>query len=330
MALRRTRRRFLETLSFAGSAALLGIPRASGDDLRQQTTSIRLARHPAIGFIPRSAVDERLRAEGFIDIRYPDANIQREAPEAIARGKADFALGFIGDHIQAIDGGAPIVVLAGIHAGLYELFVRPGIRHPIQLDGKRVGLKAASPVLLYLIAANVGLRPPHQDIPFLPNALELFIEGKIDAFLGFPPESQELRQRHVGEVLINTTVDPPWSQHFCCALAGNKAYVQKYPLATQRVLNAIISAADYCATDPKGAAQRLIDEAVTTRYDYALQAVKAIPYSKWRDHDSADMMQFYTRRMREAGLIKTDPSKIIAENADWRFIDQLTRGPKSL
>jgi NitT/TauT family transport system substrate-binding protein len=101
-------------------------------------------------------------------------------------------------------------------------------------------------------------------------------------------------------------------------------------LATQRVLNAVLSAADYCATDPKGAAQRLIDEAVTKRYDYALQAVKEIPYSKWRDHDSADMMQFYSRRMREAGLIKTDPSKIIAENADWRFINQLKRDPKPL
>jgi len=41
--------------------------------------------------------------------------------------------------------------------------------------------------------------------------MELFIEGKVDGFLGFPPQPQELRARHVGHVILDTTLDRPWS-----------------------------------------------------------------------------------------------------------------------
>ena len=57
--------------------------------------------------------------------------------------------------------------------------------------------------------------------------MTLFAEGKIDAFLGFPPEPQELRARNIGHVVINSAVDRPWSQYFCCMLAGNADFVRE-------------------------------------------------------------------------------------------------------
>jgi NitT/TauT family transport system substrate-binding protein len=33
--------------------------------------------------------------------------------------------------------------------------------------------------------------------------------------------------------------------------------------------------------------------------------------------------------MRETGLIKSAPNKIIAENTDWRFLDELKRELKA-
>ena len=38
---------------------------------------------------------------------------------------------------------------------------------------------------------------------------ELFAEGKVDAFLGAPPKSQELRARKVGRVILNSVTDRP-------------------------------------------------------------------------------------------------------------------------
>jgi NitT/TauT family transport system substrate-binding protein len=178
------------------------------------------------------------------------------------------------------------------------------------------------------MAAYVGLDPA-KDIQWVVsssiNPLELFADGKIDAFLGFPPEPQELRARNIGHVILNTASDRPWSQYFCCALAGNRDFVRKHPVATKRVLRAILKATDFCATNPARAAQTIVDSGFTGRYDYALQVLKEIPYAKWREYEPEDTIRFYSLRLREAGLIKSAPNKIIAEGTDWRFLNELKR-----
>ena len=79
--------------------------------------------------------------------------------------------------------------------------------------------------------------------------------------------------RHIGHVVVNSAVDHPWSQYFCCMLAGNRDYARKYPIATKHVLRAILKAADLCVSDPQRVARQLVDSGFTGRYDYALQAV---------------------------------------------------------
>src|SRR5262249_44703433 len=152
--------------------------------------------------------------------------------------------------LRSIVGGASLVVLAGIHVGCYELFAQQGIRHVGELKGRPV---AADNLWLFdLIAAQVGLDPA-ADLHWANggNPLELFGEGKIDAYLGFPPHPQELRARGFKNVLVNTAMDRPWSQYFCCMLMGNRNYVRDHPVATKRAMRAILKAADLCATQPE-------------------------------------------------------------------------------
>src|SRR5262245_9030456 len=85
-------------------------------------------------------------------------------------------------------------------------------------------------------------------------ATQLFAEGKIDAIAAQPPQSQELRARQLGHVLLNSTVDRPWSQYYCCMLYTHKAFAQQYPAATKRVVRAILKAADLCTNGPERAA----------------------------------------------------------------------------
>jgi NitT/TauT family transport system substrate-binding protein len=40
-------------------------------------------------------------------------------------------------------------------------------------------------------------------------------------------------------------------------------------------------------------------------------------------------VRFYAVRLYEAGLVKSIPQKIIANNTDWRFLDQLKRELKA-
>ena len=182
------------------------------------------------------------------------------------------------------------------------------------------------------MAAEVGLDHV-KDIHWVTDPsikpIELFAEGKIDAFLGTPPEPQDLRARHIGHVIVNSTVDRPWSQYFCCMLAGNRDYVQKHPVATKRVLRAILKAADLCVTEPARVARRVVDGGFTPRYDYALQTLNEVPYDKWREYDAEDTIRFYALRLREAGFIKSSPQKIIADGTDWRFLNELKRELKA-
>ncbi len=122
---------------------------------------------------------------------------------------------------------------------------------------------------------------------------------------------------------------PPWSQYFCCMLAGNPDFVRAYPIATKRVLRAILKATDLCATEPGRAARQLIDGGRAERYDYAFQTLSENPYDKWREYDPADTIRWYALRLHEVGLIKSSPKKIIAKNTNWRFLDELKRELKA-
>jgi NitT/TauT family transport system substrate-binding protein len=326
MTIIQTRRRFLTTLSLAGAVGLVHAPRTLAADGPLETTSVRFFKNATIcSGAPQFAAEELLRAEGFKEITYIEVT-RNEVPQAIAAGAVDFTSSFAVNHIQAIDHGVPITILAGVHSGCYELFARDGIVSITELKGKQVGLQAGSPALLKLMAAQVGL-DPEKDLQWVIDPkvkpLELFVEGKIDAFLGFPPEPQELRARHAGHVILDTTVDRPWSQYFCCMLGANREYVERHPIATRRVLRAILRAADLCAAEPVRVARNIVDRGFSERYDYESQTLSELPYNKWRDYYAEDTVRFYALRLHEAGLIKSTPNKIIAENTDWRFFNEL-------
>src|SRR6516164_3692702 len=320
-----TRRRFLTTLSSAGVASLLRVPRLRAAEGALETTAIRMTKGRPCSAAEALAAEELLHAEGFEEIAYVEVS-KNEVPPAIADGGFDFSINFAVNHIQAIDQGAPITILAGVHSGCYELFAREGLGSITELKGKQVGIQAGSPSLPRLMAAQVGL-DPERDLRWVVDPklkpLDLFAEGKIDAFLGFPPEPQELRARRAGHVILDTTVDRPWSQYFCCMAAANREYVRRNPVATKRALRAILRAADLCITDPPAVARRLVDAGVTPRYEYALQTVSEIHYDKWQDYNAEDTVRFYALRLHEAGIIKSLPNKLITDNTDWRFLNEL-------
>jgi NitT/TauT family transport system substrate-binding protein len=106
-------------------------------------------------------------------------------------------------------------------------------------------------------------------------------------------------------------------------LVGNNDYVRKYPVATKRVLRAVLKAADLCASEPARVARRLVGGGFTDRYDDALRTLTDLPYDKRREYNAEDTVRFYALRLYEAGMIKSDPKKIIADSTEWRFLDEL-------
>jgi NitT/TauT family transport system substrate-binding protein len=334
-----SRRRFLATLSSAGVVGLADTPTPFAQEAPPETTSIRLPKYTIGGTnvcgAPLYVVDELLRAEGFTDIHYVPTESGATGARMVARGEIDLDNSFIGTQVVLIDAGERITVLGGLHVGCYELFAHGDIHSIRDLKGKAVGVQhlGSSPHLLVSsMAAYVGLDPVREIrwvVASSDNPMQLFADGKIDAFIGFPPEPQELRARNIGHVIVNTTRDRPWSQYFCCTLAGNRDFVRNHPAATKRALRAILKATDFCAAEPARAAQKIVDIGFAGQYDYALQTLKEIRYTAWRDYAPEDAVRFYSLRLREIGMIKSTPGKIIADGTDWRFFNELKRELKT-
>jgi NitT/TauT family transport system substrate-binding protein len=335
MPIIQNRRRFLTGLTALGTAGLARGRNTAAEEAPIETATVRFAKATGICIAPQFVAEEMLRAEGFTDYRSVSSDAGLAQTEMLARGEVDFGIDFATAYVIPIDGGAPIKVLSGVHVGCYELFAREGIKSVLDLKGKNVGVGAnlvSDPhIFVSAMAAFVGLDPA-RDINWVTGndkPAELFAEGKVDAFLAFPPEAQDLRARNIGHVILNSTLDRPWSQYFCCMLAVNAAYAEKYPAATKRVIRSTLKAADLCVAEPKRVAQFLLDGGYTTQYDYAVQALTEIPYMNWRDYDPEDTIRFFALRLHEAGLIASSPQKIIATGTDWRLFNELKRELKT-
>ena len=193
----RTRRDFLSSLSVVGATRVLG---ARGSPLRGAagTTGPAAPLSSNICLRLRISPEDLLRAEGFTDIRYvPVREFTSRTGWHAARSTSASPRGV--GRLSA-DAGVPVTAMAGVHSGCYELFAHDPVRTIGDLKGRSVGIQTLSSsghLYVAIMAAHVGL-DPHEDINWVTsptgNAMELFAEGKVDAFLGFPPR-QELRAR---------------------------------------------------------------------------------------------------------------------------------------
>jgi NitT/TauT family transport system substrate-binding protein len=331
-----SRRHFLTTgvsiaaAGLAGAAALTRSRRSLAEEAPPETTSVRLPQYPVVTCIaPLDILDDLLREEGFTDVRYvPNPGT---VAEIFARGEVDFDQDFSPVAIVPIDAGAPIVMLAGVHSGCFELYARESIRSVGDLKGGKVGIPwtgTGQQVIVSFIVASVGLDPA-RDIDWVVHGprdpKELLDQGEIDAFLTVPPWAQELHTRGFGHAILNSTLDRPWSQYLCCMLLGHADFVHRNPIATKRVVRAMMRATDICAAKPDWVARRLVDRGFTPCYDYARQGLYDVPYRSWPDYDLEDSVRFYALRLRELGMIKSSPDKIIATGTDWRFIKEVRK-----
>ena len=315
----------------AAAAALAGRSRTADAEPPPETTRLTLLQTASLCQAPQYVAEDLLRGEGFTDVRYIKKDGQRAIADALVSGEANINMHFSGPLILRLDAGAPITILAGVHPGCYELFATERVRTVSDLKGKTVGirgLEGPEHVFLASMLAYVGL-DPRKDVTWVTHSTDksiaLLAEGKIDAFMGFPPDPQEIRARKIGHVVVNSNLDRPWSQYFCCVLAANREFVQKYPVATKRALRAILKGTDVCAAEPDRASRYLVDSGRTPRYDLMRQVLKEIPYDRWRAYDPEDTVRFFALRLREAGMIRSTPQKIIATGTDWRFLNELKK-----
>jgi NitT/TauT family transport system substrate-binding protein len=110
-------------------------------------------------------------------------------------------------------------------------------------------------------------------------------------------------------------------------VAGHSDFIKKNPVATRRALRAILKANDIVARDPEMATRILIEKKVIKESEYlnTLPELKHIPYNKWRDYNPEDTVRFYALRMRDIGMIKSNPQQFMDQHTDWRYLKELKK-----
>ena len=219
MQIVQSRRDFWSAYRLAAAAGVLGTRRSLADEGPPETTTSGVRRIPQ--HLRRARVHRRGPAARGRVHRYP---LHSRPPCRRCRTRRlDFDLETAAWVVSQLDAGEPITALAGVHPGCYELFAHEPIRSHQRPEGQ-AGRHRPAARLRAGICSSRSLRrrsgwiPDGHRLDRQPagNFMELFAEGKVDAFLGFPPEPQELRARKIGRVILNLGTDKPWSQYFCC------------------------------------------------------------------------------------------------------------------
>ena len=252
--------------------------------------------------------------------------------QTVRAGQIHLALNFIGPPIVNIDERAPLVILAGVHAGCFRAVRnRSGCRRCGTSRGRRSGSQRRGRAMTRLphrhalptwasIRAWMSTGSLH---PFAECRRRLLAEGKIDGYLGFRLRTagaarkegrargrQQCRRPPLVPVLLlhdhrEPGLRPPEP-------GGDEAGDARDPEDGRPL----------CAGTRAWRRKASWIRAGRKQYDYALQMMKDLPYGRWRDYSPEDTVRFYALRLREAGMIKSTPQKIIAEGTDWRFIDR--------
>ena len=326
------RREFMKRAALTGTAAYLGIGSDYGIAAVEpppETTTIRIRQWRPACWAPIHVAEPLLREEGFTDVQYVDGPGPKFS-QMLIDGTVDLSPDFVALAMSQIEKqNPPLKFLAGLHVGCFALVGSERVNSVRDLKGKTVwagSVKNNGPHIFFSsIVSYVGL-DPHTEINYVwvkkDEAMELFKQGKIDAFMSFPPGPQELMAKNIGHLLVDTNVDKPWSQYFCCMVTGHSDFVKNNPIATKRALRAILKANDIVARDPEYTLRILQQKKIWKKSEtkYILQALKEIPYGKWRDYNPEDAIRFNALRLHDVGMIKMSPEEIIAQYTDWSFL----------
>ena len=328
-----TRRDTLRRLTAAAGVGIFGLKAHRAVALPQlETSNIRLFFDPDFSplcFAPQYLTEEFLKLEGFSVLHYDGWGGASSAAQVLEEDRVDIAAELASAYLTAIDQGAPIVVLAGLHAGCAEMFASSRVTSVQDLAGKRVvigGVGGPEQVFISTVISYVGL-DPNNDIEWVVADYDAFpdlLEAEdVDIVFAFPPLNLQLRERDIGHVILNTTTDDPWRHFFCCMVAARREFVRDYPIATKAALRAFVKAGQLCDIDKEGAARRLVERGVTNRLDYALKTLQDVPYGAWRTYDPQDTMRFFALRLREVGQVESTPNELLEQGTDFRFIEEI-------
>jgi NitT/TauT family transport system substrate-binding protein len=300
-----------------------------------ETTTLRLPPGAAACDPAFWLVDDFLREEGFTDL--PRAKPGQG--NLLLRGEIDVNVAYANFVATTIDAGQPMLAVGGMHPGCLQLWARKEIGGMRDLRGKTtvVAARATSDLFytfLVSLMTSVGVDPNEVkwiEDPDYTNAY--FLDGKVDLFLSATTAGHFIAAspKNPGRVILDTAMDKPWSNNYCCLLVTNRDWAQRNPVAVKRMTRAFMRANDLGANDLASAARVAIDKKVfpaIITYDVLYGFLKDMSYD-WREYDPDESLRFYALRLADGKLVKKTPQQIINDGTDLAYFRQLRKELKT-
>ncbi len=341
-----SRRTFLRGGVCAGIAAAAAtiLPACSsergsgaGDEGPPETPTFRVARTPITCAATQAVASEFMKQEGFTDLQYVDLGDPRDLFAKFAAGATDMILYPAPTAAMRVDAGDPIVILGGVNSGCFQIVGTAAIKSLRDFKGKTIVTGfSGSPdyVFLALTLADVGI-DIRTDVRVRFDRAEesarLLAAGEVDGMTALPPFSQALRTSGIGHVVLDSNKDRPWAQYLWNMPTVRREFMERNPVATKRALRALLKAADLVARDPERGAWIMMDVGFIDEklYGATVEELRVIPHGVWRPYDPVDTMNFYTLRLKEAGLLKGTPDQVISRGTDFRYLRELRQELKT-
>lgn len=305
-----------------------------------ETTALRIfAKPPATCEATIWVINDLLREEGFTEII--------STPGGITLGESDIGVSYANHIVTGIDAAFPWIALAGCHTGCIELWGAPGIASVRDLKGKtmdvwdkvaapRADLRAAGTFYGFLLSllSQIGIDPSQltlNEVTPQTDTRARFLAGRTDAVFEAGSGGAVMRRdaRVKGHrVILDTSVDKPWSQYYCCLFIANKDWARTNPVATKRVTRAFLRGSDLVTKDKKAAVQRAVDAKLYANPaltpDVLNETIAMLSY-EWREYDPEETMRFYAQRLRDVKAITKTPQQIMDDGASFAYARQLAR-----
>lgn len=209
------------------------------------------------GFLKEEGLDAELVKVDFETLK-----------ESLTTGKIQASSGMVMKFVKPAEQGVDLVFTSGIHTGCIQLLVpsNSSIKTVNDLKGKIIGNNGMGdgPMIFVTRALQKAGLNYKDDVqwraypaPELAGALE---RGEVDAITLSDPIAQMVVDSGKARKLLNTTVDQPYHDEYCCMATISGKYFKDDPAGAAAITRALMKGAKWVSENPDEAAKLIVEK----------------------------------------------------------------------
>lgn len=293
------------SLALAGCAALDEGSNGAAAEAPKDATTVK------VGYLHTIAVDDKL-ALGLTKGHFAKQGLKVEAikfdtgiavSQALAGGSIDVAImGGVTSNFPA-RGQGKIFMLNSLENATAQLWVQPGssIKTVADLKGKSVATTQGTTADVFLHTALKKAGLTRSDVKVvnaaMPNAVQAFVSGAVDAIALWVPFDLRLKEAKPGATMVDSAGNYP-EVKIADGWIANNAYYDKHKDVLQKLVKAWLASNEEFRADPEGSLKTVqqtwyTKDAKLTDLQHQVKFQADYPNEEWiKQYESGDVLDW--------------------------------------